>query len=157
MGKFKDEGKKELPAITTASLPDMVFMLLFFFMVATQMKEVDLKVKLKAPRATEIKKLGKKSLVSNIYIGEPKRQFQKIYGNEPRIQLNDQFAEVSDIADYIQAEREQRSENEVPFMATSLKIDENTKMGIVTDVKQELRKVSALKLNYSAKKKLIEK
>jgi biopolymer transport protein ExbD len=154
MSKFKDSGKKELPAITTASLPDMVFMLLFFFMVATQMKEVDLKIVVKAPTAYEVKKLEKKSLVSNIYIGSPKRQFQKVFGLEPRIQLNDQFSEIKDIADYIQAEREQRSEADVPFMTTSLKIDQKCKMGVVTDVKQELRRVGALKLNYSTKKGL---
>jgi len=152
MGKFREGGKKEVPAISTSSLPDVVYMLLFFFMVSTTMKEVDLKVDIKAPMATEIKKLEKKSLVSYIYIGKPKQKFAKAYGTEPRIQLNDQFSNVSDIADYIEAERQQKDEKEVPLMTTSLKVDENTKMGIITDVKQELRKVSALKINYSTKK-----
>lgn len=152
MGKFRDGGKKEVPAISTSSLPDVVYMLLFFFMVSTTMKEVDLKIGVNVPMASEIKKLEKKSLVSYIYIGKPKDKFTKAYGTEPRIQLNDQFADVKDIPDYISAERQQRDEKEIPLMTTSLKVDENTKMGIVTDVKQELRKVSALKINYSTKK-----
>ena len=113
------------------------------------MREVTLKVMIHVPNATEIKKLEKKSLVSYIYIGKPMPALQKVYGTEPRIQLNDQFATPDDIRDFITSEREQMSENDQKQMTVSLKIDQNTKMGIVTDVKQELRKASALKINYS--------
>ena len=152
MSKFRKNDTKELPPISTASLPDIVFMLLFFFMVTTTMREVTLMVKVTTPHATELSKLEKKSLVSYIYVGTPQKQFQRVFGSEPRIQLNDQFAQVGDIIDYITAEREARDEAEVPMMVTSLKVDEYTKMGIVTDIKQELRKASALHINYSAKK-----
>ena len=152
MSKFKKGGKKELPPISTASLPDIVFMLLFFFMVSTTMREVTLNVKVTLPTATELSKLEKKSLVSYIYIGEPLKQFQSKFGVAPRIQLNDQFAGVEDISDFIIAEREARDEAERPMMLTSLKVDENTKMGIVADVKQELRKAAALHINYSSRK-----
>ena len=154
MSKFRNSGAKELPPISTASLPDIVFMLLFFFMVSTTMREVTLKVKLTVPEATELSKLEKKSLVSYIYVGPPHKQYQKVFGSEPRIQLNDQFADVSDITDYITAEREARDEAEVPSMVTSLKVDEYTTMGIVTDIKQELRKAAALNINYSSRKKV---
>ncbi|NOY96933.1 MAG: biopolymer transporter ExbD [Chlorobi bacterium] len=153
MSKFRNSGKKELPPISTASLPDIVFMLLFFFMVTTTMREVTLMVKLTVPKATEISKLEKKSLVSYIYVGPPHKQYQKIYGSEPRVQLNDQFANVGDIPDYITAEREARDEAEVPMMITSLKIDEFTKMGIVNDIKWELRKASALNITYSSRQR----
>lgn len=152
MSKFKKGGKNELPPISTASLPDIVFMLLFFFMVSTTMREVTLNVKVKLPTATELSKLEKKSLVSYIYIGEPLRQWQGKYGVAPRIQLADQFANVSDISNFVIAEREARDEAERPMMITSLKVDENTKMGIVTEVKQELRKAAALHINYSSRK-----
>lgn len=142
-----------MPAISTASLPDIIFMLLFFFMVTTVMREVELKISVKTPEATEIKKLEKKSLVSYIYVGKPKN---KSLGDEPRIQLNDQLARLNDIANYIIAEREARNEAEVPFLTTSLKVDKETKMGIVTDLKLELRKVNALKINYSTKKRFNE-
>lgn len=154
MGKFRKDGDKEVPAINTSALPDIVFMLLFFFMVTTTMKEIEMKVDVTKPMATEIKKLEKKSLVSYIYVGEPKKSFAKVLGTEPRIQLNDAFAEVKDIGDYIEVERGKRDEKVVPFMTTSLKIDEDTKMGIVTDIKQELRRVSALRINYSTRKKV---
>jgi biopolymer transport protein ExbD len=154
MGKFRKESSKEVPAINTSALPDIVFMLLFFFMVTTTMKEVELKVRVKVPEATEIKKLEKKSLVSYIYVGKPQKNFIKYYGSEPRIQLNDAFANVDDIGDFIESERQKRDEKEVPFMTTSLKVDEDTKMGIVTDIKQELRRVSALRINYSTRKKV---
>lgn len=154
MSKFRKSGEKEVPPISTASLPDIVFMLLFFFMVSTTMREVDYKVDITLPEATELSKLEKKSLVSYIYVGEPLRQYQSTFGVAPRIQLNDQFANVSDIQDYIIAEREARDEAERPMLITSLKVDENTTMGIVTDIKQELRKSAALHINYSSRQKV---
>jgi len=156
MSKFRKKSGNELPPISTASLPDIVFMLLFFFMVSTTMREVTLNVKVKLPEATELSKLEKKSLVSYIYVGEPTPQFVKVYGIAPRIQLNDQFANVEDIQDYIIAERESREEAERPMMITSLKVDENTKMGIVSEIKQELRKSAALHINYSSRRKAEE-
>jgi len=131
--------------------------LLFFFMVSTTMREVTLNVKVKLPEATELSKLEKKSLVSYIYVGEPTPQFVKMYGVAPRIQLNDQFANVDDIQDYVIAERESRDEAERPMMITSLKVDENTKMGIVSEIKQELRKSAALHINYSSRRKVVDK
>ena len=153
MSKFKKGGKKELPAISTASLPDVVFILLFFFMVVVQMREVSLMIKVKVPEAAEVNKLEKKSLVSVIHIGEPLKQYQTKFGTAPRIQLSDQFASISDISNYVIAEREAKDEAERPSMIFSLKIDESTKMGIVADVKTELRKAAALHISYSAKKK----
>lgn len=154
MSKFKKATSKGPQSISTASLPDIVFMLLFFFMVSTVMREQSLKVRITVPEATEIKKLEKKSLVSYINIGVPYPALQKLFGSEPRIQLNDQFATKDDIRDFIASEREKLDEIEQKQMTVSLKIDRNTKMGIVTDMKQELRKASALKINYSSRKKI---
>jgi len=151
MGKKK---KKTVGAISTASLPDIVFMILFFFMVSTTMREVEMMVELTGkdlPKASEIKKLEKKSLVSYIYIGKPMKKYESQYGTEPRIQLNSQFAELSDIQGFILDERQKRDESEVPFMTTSLKVHTKTQMGIISDVKQKLREASALKINYSAR------
>ena len=156
MSRFKKSSGKEMKPISTASLPDIVFMLLFFFMVTTVMRETELKIRVLVPEATEIKKLEKKSLVSYIYIGKPHKNLQKTFGSEPRIQLNDSFATPEDIRDFITSEREQMDENDQKQMTVSLKIDGETKMGIVTDVKQELRKASALKINYSSRKRYDE-
>ncbi|MEN9443716.1 MAG: hypothetical protein RIS47_606 [Bacteroidota bacterium] len=152
MSKFKNSNNKEVPAISTASLPDIVFMLLFFFMVSTVMRETELKISNHLPKATQIKKLEKKSLVANIYVGKPTSSFQSVYGTEPRIQLNDRFSEIEDISTFVESERESRNEVDRLMITWALKVDKDTKMGIVTDLKQELRKNSALKLNYSTLK-----
>ena len=144
-----------MPAISTASLPDIVFMLLFFFMVTTVMRETTLKVDVSQPEATEVKKMEKKSLVSYIYIGSPTTSQHTSFGTKARIQLNDvtfSRKEVSEIQNFIISERLQKDEDEIPYMTTSIKADASVTMGIVTDVKQELRKVNALKINYSTKK-----
>jgi biopolymer transport protein ExbD len=149
MGKFKKGGKKEVPQVSTSSLPDIVYMLIFFFMITTSMRDVELKVKTALPKATEIAKLEKKALVSSVYIGPPR---DAKLGTESRIQLNDQFARPEDIADWVLQEREARSEADRPFLTTALKVHRETRMGIVTDVKQELRKVGAFRINYTTLK-----
>ena len=154
MAKFKKGGKKETPAISTASLPDIVFMLLFFFMVSTTMREVTLMIQNNLPQATQIAKLEKKSLVSNIYVGKPTLQYQKAYGTEPRIQLNDKFATLEDVGAFVAAEREARKEEDRNSITNNLKIQSETTMGIVTDIKQELRKANSLRINYGARQKV---
>lgn len=152
MAKFVRKGKGGMPAINTASLPDVIFMLLFFFMVTTQLREMESKVIVRVPEASEVAKLERKDLASYISIGMPTPANQAQYGTESQIQLNDSFKSVDDIRDFIAAEREARGEVDRPFMTTSLKVDQNVRMGIVTDVKQELRRCSALKIMYSARK-----
>ena len=136
--------------MSTGSMPDIIFMLIFFFMVTTSMREVSLKVKMKLPEATEIQKLERKSLVSYIYIGPPTNA--KVYGTESRIQLNDQFSRITDVIPFIEAERLARSEADRPLLNTSLKCHEEVRMGLITDVKQELRKCGAFRITYSARK-----
>jgi biopolymer transport protein ExbD len=151
MAKFRKKGGKKLPAISTASLPDIIFMLLFFFMTTTSMKEVTLMVNQKVPQATELTKLEKKSLVRYIYIGTPKKEYQKSYGIESRIQLDDAFAnDPNEVQSYIATKRAAMKEDEQNLMIVSLKVDQETKMGIVTDVKQALRNAYAGRSNYTA-------
>jgi len=155
MAKFRKKGGKGTPAISTASLPDIIFMLLFFFMVTTTMREATVLVKIKAPMATEVQKLEKKSLVDYIYIGPP---LKTQLGTDSRIQLNDQFAtDIKEIREFVELGRSQREEADKKLITTSLKVDMFTKMGIVTDVKQELREVGAFKINYSTAKKAIRR
>jgi biopolymer transport protein ExbD len=152
MSKFRKKGKKGQPAVNTAALPDIVFMLLFFFMVTTVMRETSLKVINVTPKATEVSKLERKSLVAYIYVGKPIKSLQGAFGTAARIQLNDAFKTKEDIALFVEMERDARDEAERNMITWSLKVDQNTKMGIVTEVKQELREVNALKINYSTKK-----
>ncbi|MBP9998952.1 MAG: biopolymer transporter ExbD [Bacteroidales bacterium] len=153
MSKFGgSNNKKEVPAMSSGSLSDIVFMLLFFFMVTTQMRETENKVIVKVPEASEVVKLERKDLASYINIGSPTRQYQAQYGTEPRIQLNDSFKTVDDIRDFIAAERESKSEADRQFMTVNIRADQDVRMGIITDVKQELRRCSALKIMYTARK-----
>lgn len=152
MSKFRKNQKKSMPAVNTASLPDIVFMLLFFFMVTTVMRETELKVMNTTPKATEVVKLEKKSLVSYIYIGKPIKALRADFGTAPRIQLNDAFKTKEDIMQFVEMEKDARDEAERNLITWSLKVDAKTKMGLVTEVKQELRKAHALKINYSTKK-----
>jgi biopolymer transport protein ExbD len=149
MARFIKTGKKTISAISTASLPDIVFIILFFFMAVTTMRETDVLVTVRIPEATEGKVLEKKSLASFIFIGEPLENLQGLYGTEPKIQLNDTFKEIGDIQDFIAQEREQLNEADRTKMIVVLKIDRDARMGIVTDVKQALRRASALKIMYA--------
>ncbi len=150
MAKFRKEGKKEVPQVSTSSLPDSVYMSIFFFMTPTTMRDVELKVKASPlPKASEIQKLEHKALVSSIYIGAPR---DSKLGTESRIQLDDAFATPADIADWIQKERDSRNPADIPLLTTALKVHKDTRMGVVTDVKQELRKVGAFRINYTTLK-----
>jgi biopolymer transport protein ExbD len=151
MSKFKKKKSGELPAVNTASLPDIVFMLLFFFMVATVMRQNTLMIDNKLPFADQVEKLDRKELVMYIYAGKPSSRYQQKFGTEARIQLNDKFAEVKDIQKFIYAEREAKREELIPYLTTALKVDVETNMGLVSDIKQELRKAEALKINYTTR------
>lgn len=150
MAQFKKGNKREMGAISTASLPDIVFMLLFFFMVATVLRTEEEKVRVIRPEASELYRIEKKHLIRYINIGVPQ---DKRYGTEAVIQLNDDFATPADIRPWVEAQRKTLAEAEQSKMWISLKVDQETKMGIVTDIKQELRKASALKVLYSASRR----
>ena len=152
MSRFKQKEKRTVPQPPSGSLSDIVFMFLFFFMVTTNLRKTENKVIVKLPEATEVAKLERKDLASYINIGTPTRHLQSQFGTDSRIQLNDSFKTVDDIRDFIASERESKSEADRAFMTVSIRADENTNMGIVTDVKQELRRCSALKIMYAARK-----
>ena len=151
MAKIRRNEKREMPALNTSSLPDIIFMLLFFFMSITSMKEVSYKVTCSnSPQATELTKLEKKSLVRYIYVGKPTEQYVKQFGTDTRIQLDDQFAEAREIGEYIINERSAMKEDEQGKLTVSIKADKETRMGVITEIKQELRRAYALKISYSA-------
>jgi biopolymer transport protein ExbD len=153
MSKFQKKGKAGMPELNTSSLPDLIFSMLFFFMMVTSMREVELKVEFKVPSGTELEKLERKSLASYINIGRPTKDLRATMGTASRIQLNDKLIrgeEVGYIREFVQAEREAMSERDKPFMKMVMKIDKDTQMGIVTDVKMELRKAMALSVVYSS-------
>ncbi len=151
MSKFTKKRGKASPAISTASLPDIIFMLLFFFMVVTVMRSSDRLVDVIVPEATELTKLEKKSLVNQIYIGKPKDQFKDLYGTSARIQLNDKISDEDDIPIFLEKHKIKVPENQRAKITSSLRVDGEVTMGIVQDVKTALRKANQLKINYSTR------
>lgn len=150
MSKFKKKTqvKQDIP---TSSMPDVVFMLLFFFMVTTQLRETSIDVMQRIPQASQLRKLQRKSLVTNLYIGEPKKVEQ--WGTEPKIQAEDVFIEPKDIILWVNREKDKLAENERDQLTVALKVDNETKRGIIADVETELRKANARKLLYTTLQK----
>ncbi len=153
MSKFKKKQGNVAPAISTASLPDIVFILLFFFMVVTKMRDTTLMVKIVTPQASELTKLEKKTLVNFVFVGRPTEQFKASAGTKPRIQLGDKFSTTEDIPLFLEQFKLTVPDGQRQSIITSLKIDGDVTMGIVGDVKTSLRKAGQLKVNYSAKKR----
>jgi biopolymer transport protein ExbD len=151
MSKFKKKRASTGANISTASLPDIIFMLLFFFMVVTVLRDSELKINVFTPKATELIKLKEKSLVNYIYIGKPKPKYQEIYGTSPRMQLGDKISTVNEIPLFLEQHRIKVPEQKRPRIITSLRVDGDVTMGIVQDVKTQLRKSGQFKVNYSAK------
>lgn len=152
MSKFKKKKSGDLPAISTASLPDIVFMLLFFFMVVTVMRDTSIKVKNRLPYADQVEKLEKKDLIMYIYAGEPSERYQSVAGTEARVQLNDKYASLKDIKQFVFEERQDTRDELRQAMIAGLKVDKATNMGLVSDIKTELREAEALKITYITKK-----
>jgi biopolymer transport protein ExbD len=150
MSKFNKK-KKGLPPINTASLPDIVFMLLFFFMVATTMRETSVLVENKLPDATEIKKLSEKRLTSTIYVGPAKGTPKGTKSAGDLIQLNDKIATVKDVRNFIYMQREGVPSEEQGAMTTLIKSDINSTVGTISDIKKELREINALKVTYATR------
>ena len=154
MAKFRKGGKKEVPQVSTSSLPDIVYMLIFFFMITTTMRKEQVMVGNKLPQAATVQKLEHKALVSSIYIGPAKKGVDKKDGdNNSSIQLDDKIINSYEmIPDWIQKERNSRNPADRPKLTTALKVDNSTRMGVVTEVKQQLRKAQAFRISYTAKK-----
>ncbi len=145
--KFKRSSGKETPKISTSSMPDIIFILLFFFMMVTVMRDPSIKVRTALPAATEIQKMEKKSLVNYMYVGPP-TDVEK-YGDAPRLQLDDAFAQPEDIGAWVNVVVSNAEESTRSKLIYSLKADKEVTMGLISDIKQNLRKADALKLNYS--------
>lgn len=142
--------KYGVPGLNTASLPDLIFTVLFFFMIVTHMQKVAVKVKYRVPQGTELTRLTKKSVVTYIYIGRPSDDMGRVMGKDMRIQLNDKFASADEVADYVSVEKSHMSPEDQQQMLVSIKADKHTPLGLVNQVKQSLRSARVLRISYSA-------
>ena len=150
MSRFKTTQNREVPGLNLAALPDLIFTVLFFFMIVTHMRDVNPKVRFEVPQGTELSKTANKAGLVYIFIGKPVDAQGQVVSNETRIQLNDRYVTVAQLPDEIKKEREQMSEDVRQHMTVSIRADRETEMGVINDVKQALRKAGALNINYSA-------
>jgi biopolymer transport protein ExbD len=149
MSKFKKKKGGDLPAVNTASLPDIVFMLLFFFMVVTVLRNNDLMIKNELPKANEVEKLKKDRSVF-IFAGKPSAQYQQKYGTESKIQIGDKFTDVSSLQFALTEARQKLRPELQDYVVVALKVDKETNTGLVTDIKEELRELNMVKIIYIA-------
>jgi len=136
--KFEKKRASSKTEIPTSSMPDIIFMLLLFFMVTTTMREVELLVEFKLPDAEALEKIENKRLVSYIWVGKG-----------GKIQINDSIVQIDDIQVIMYGKRQA-----LPSVIVSLRVDVGARMGLVTDIQQELRKAYCLRINYSANIKI---
>lgn len=147
MSKFTKKKSSEVPAVNTASLPDIVFMLLFFFMVVTVLREDNLLVQNTLPKADQVEKLQKDRGVY-IYAGKPSARYQDKYGTEGKIQIGDKYTDVTNIKFALTELRAKLRPELQDKVMVALKVDEKTNTGLVSDIKQELRELNMLKIIY---------
>ena len=152
MSRFKRQRPRTVPALNVASLPDLIFTVLFFFMIVTHMRDVDPKVQYTVPQGTELAKEVNKSGLVYIFIGKPVDAQGRVIADEPRIQMGDRYVTVDEIGAEIEKERNRMSEDDRQRLTVSIRADRDTEMGLINDVKQALRKAGALNINYSATK-----
>lgn len=150
MSRFRHQRKRDVPGLNLAALPDLIFTVLFFFMIVTHMREVTPRVRYEVPQGTELEKGGRKDGLVYIFIGKPVDGEGRVVSDETRIQLNDRYVSVSEIGEAIRKERAAMSDDARLHMVVSIRADRDSEMGVISDVKQALRKAGALNINYSA-------
>lgn len=136
------QSRRSVPQLNVASMPDLIFTVLFFFMIVTHMRSDEVKVRLQVPQGKEVQKLANKQAVVNLYIG---RQ-----GEVWRVQLNNEIVQPADIPARIEDIRGGLSQENQQRLTVSLRVDRKAPMGLVSEVKHQLQQAYALKINYSA-------
>ncbi len=154
MSRFKRQRQRTVPALNVASLPDLIFTVLFFFMIVTHMRDVDPKVQYNVPEGTELTKEVNKSGLVYLFIGKPVDAQGRVIADETRIQMGNRYVTVDEIGAEIEKERNRMSEDDRQRLTVSIRADRDTEMGLINDVKQALRKAGALNINYSATKEM---
>lgn len=143
---IRQRRQHEVPTLNTSSLPDLIFTVLFFFMIVTHMRKVTLKVEYALPQGTELTRLTKKQAVTHVYIGRAGKEAYVI-------QVNDKLVSAQDVADYVATEKRRMAPDDQMRMTVSVKADRATRMAVVNDVKRAIRLGGASRINYSAEKK----
>ena len=147
---FHDRRRQGVPTLNVASMPDLIFTVLFFFMIVTHMRSDEVKVRLEVPAGSEVKKLTGHPAIINIYIGRQGDRETRSLDNTWLVQLNGDLVSPSEIPARINAIRSELSPENAERLTVSFRADRHAPMGLVSDVKQALQQAYALKINYSA-------
>ena len=150
MSRVRHKQNREVPGLNLAAMPDLIFTVLFFFMIVTHMRDVTPQVRYEVPQGTELDKGVRKAGLIYLFIGKPIDAQGNLLSDETRIQLNDRYVTVAQIGEEIRKERATMSEEDRQHMVVSIRADRDTEMGVINDVKQALRRAGALNINYSA-------
>lgn len=149
MSRFRRH-QHDVPGLNLAAMPDLIFTVLFFFMIVTHMRDVTPQVHYEVPQGTELEKTARKDGVVYLFIGKPIDEQGHTLSDETRIQLNDHYVTIGQIGEAIQQERAHMTEEARQHLTVVIRADRDTEMGIINGVKQALRRAGALNINYSA-------
>ncbi len=149
MSRFRRR-KQEVPGLNLASMPDLIFTVLFFFMIVTHMRQDDIHVRFTVPQGTELEKTAHRGNVVYIYIGRPIDSTAPGDHAETRIQVGSRIVSIGQLPEAVAEEREQMSTEDRRNMIVNILADGQTDMGLISDVKQALRQAGALRINYVA-------
>ena len=141
--------RHNVPSLNMASMPDLIFTVLFFFMIVTHMRSDEVKVRLQVPQGKDVQKLTNRQSVVNIYVGRQVDRETRRQG-EWLVQLNGELVNPSEIPARIEAIRAVMAPENAEKLTVNLRADRHTPMGLISDVKEALQQSYALRINYSA-------
>ena len=149
---FINRKERKIPDLNTSSLPDLIFTVLFFFMIVTHMRSVPVNVLFRTPEGNQLTRVTKRASTTYIFIGKPLKQLQATMGDTIVVQVNDRFVPLDQLAEVMKAEKERMEAKDNTEMTVVLKADRDVPVGIVADVKKALREANTLRVHYSASK-----
>lgn len=135
--------KRRVPELNTSALPDLIFTVLFFFMIVTHMRQTDVKVHVETPKGSELQKVQKKYATTYLYVGKDK-------SGKVQVQVNNKIVPLSELAVVVRAERDKLPLDEHQYHTVSIKADKSTPLGTIAEIKDALREANTLQINYSA-------
>ena len=140
----------EIPTLNTASLPDLIFSILFFFMLVVHMRKATVHVKYQVPMATDLSRMYNNSSIQHIYIGRPINTLGKVESNKMVVQLNDNITTIPEIKKYLIQLSAVLPPEQRKQLSVSIKADRHADMGMIMDLKQALREANVLNINFTA-------
>lgn len=151
MSKFRKNKRPEIPGITTASLSDLVFTLLFFFIILSNISDetLNVKVKYEEPVATEYDIADKQAPYIYIYAGQAIDESLQDKNPNTVIQVNDQLVVVPELKSHFQQLKSGFSATEQARIIASIRADKDTPMQVIQDIETALREAKILKVNYT--------